>query len=113
MTDDKTTRRVYSAEELHRLRSTCSQPRLHEAIEENEGEDAELVKGNARILPLPCMTDIIGKQTSPALLRASSHVEHPLAPLYLEFLHAHKSSQGHMIRYHLIAHDGGRLRPGL
>lgn len=39
------TRRVYSAEELHRLRNTQSQPKLSEAIEEHESEDAELVKG--------------------------------------------------------------------
>lgn len=46
MTDNnKTTRRVYSAEELHRLRTSCSQPKLQEAIEERDGEDAELVKG--------------------------------------------------------------------
>lgn len=45
MNNDKTTRRVYSAEELHRLRASCSQPKLREAIEEHEGEDAELVKG--------------------------------------------------------------------
>ncbi|KAK1067982.1 hypothetical protein LTR33_011247 [Friedmanniomyces endolithicus] len=41
----KPTRRVYSAEELHRLRDTTSQPRLREAIEEHDGDDAELVKG--------------------------------------------------------------------
>ncbi|PIA89565.1 hypothetical protein CB0940_06807 [Cercospora beticola] len=40
----KSTRRVYSAEELHRLRNTQSQPKLSESIEEHEGEDAELVK---------------------------------------------------------------------
>ncbi|KAK1821281.1 hypothetical protein LTR12_004339 [Friedmanniomyces endolithicus] len=40
----KPTRRVYSAEELHRLRDTTSQPRLREAIEEHDGDDAELVK---------------------------------------------------------------------
>lgn len=45
MTLDKTTRRVYSAEKLYRLRGTCSQPKLREAIEEHDGEDAELVKG--------------------------------------------------------------------
>lgn len=45
MTVDKSTRRVYSAEELYRLRGSCSQPKLREAIEEHEGEDAELVKG--------------------------------------------------------------------
>ncbi|KAK5696679.1 hypothetical protein LTR97_007983 [Elasticomyces elasticus] len=38
------TRRVYSAEELHRLRGTTSQPKLCEAIEEHDGDDAELVK---------------------------------------------------------------------
>lgn len=41
----KTTRRVYSAEELHRLRGTQSKPNLGESIEEHDGEDAELVKG--------------------------------------------------------------------
>jgi len=45
MTVQKSTRRVYSAEQLHRLRGTCSQPKLSEAIEEHDGEDAELVKG--------------------------------------------------------------------
>ncbi|KAK0944224.1 hypothetical protein LTR29_004356 [Friedmanniomyces endolithicus] len=40
----KPTRRVYSAEELYRLRDTTSQPRLREAIEEHDGDDAELVK---------------------------------------------------------------------
>lgn len=45
MTAPKSTRRVYSAEELHRLRNTISAPKLREAIEENDGEDAELVKG--------------------------------------------------------------------
>lgn len=44
-TASKSTRRVYSAEELHRLRNTQSQPKLSESIEEHEGEDAELVKG--------------------------------------------------------------------
>ncbi|KAI5362667.1 hypothetical protein Slin14017_G063480 [Septoria linicola] len=39
------TRRVYSAEELHRLRNTQSQPKLSESIEEHESEDADLVKG--------------------------------------------------------------------
>jgi hypothetical protein len=45
MTNKKVTRRVYSAEELQRLRAQCSQPKLREAIEELDGEDAELVKG--------------------------------------------------------------------
>lgn len=40
-----TTRRVYSAEQLHSLRDTKSQPLLSEAIEEHDGVDAELVKG--------------------------------------------------------------------
>jgi hypothetical protein len=40
-----TARRVYSAQELHRLRDSSSQPRLHEAIEQHDGEDAEIVKG--------------------------------------------------------------------
>ncbi|KAF1821579.1 uncharacterized protein K489DRAFT_432530 [Dissoconium aciculare CBS 342.82] len=39
-----TARRVYSAQELHRLRDSSSQPRLHEAIEQHDGEDAEIVK---------------------------------------------------------------------
>ncbi len=42
---EKTTRRTYSAEELQRLRVSCSQPKLREAIEELDGEDADLVKG--------------------------------------------------------------------
>jgi hypothetical protein len=41
-TADKTARRVYSAEQLHRLRASFSAPKLREAIEE---QDAELVKG--------------------------------------------------------------------
>ena len=45
MTGPKTTRKVYSAEELHRLRGSQSQPKLQEAIEEKDGEDAEIVKG--------------------------------------------------------------------
>jgi len=44
-TGDKTARRVYSAEQLHRLRASFSAPKLREAIEEHDGEDAELVKG--------------------------------------------------------------------
>ncbi|EME40635.1 hypothetical protein DOTSEDRAFT_27263 [Dothistroma septosporum NZE10] len=44
MTRVKSTRRVYSAEELHRLRGSQSQPKLKEAIEEKDGEDAEIVK---------------------------------------------------------------------
>lgn len=44
-TAEKTARRVYSAEQLHRLRATSSAPKLHEAIEEHDGEDADLVKG--------------------------------------------------------------------
>jgi len=45
----KPTRRVYSAEELHRLRDTTSQPRLREAIEGHDGDDVdvELVKGTS------------------------------------------------------------------
>lgn len=42
---DKSTRRVYSAEELHRLRGASSQPKLRESIEKHDSEDAELVKG--------------------------------------------------------------------
>lgn len=45
MPSSKTARRVYSAEELQRLRGTHSQPKLREAIEEHDGEDAEIVKG--------------------------------------------------------------------
>lgn len=41
----KQTRKVYSAEQLHRLRGTVSTPRLNESIDEHDGEDAELVKG--------------------------------------------------------------------
>lgn len=60
MTGEKVTRRVYSAEELHRLRGSCSQPKLREAIEEHDGEDAELVKGKVRH---SCTNYIIGQQT--------------------------------------------------
>lgn len=45
MTEPKGTRRVYSADQLQRLRASCSQPKLREAIEQLDGEDAELVKG--------------------------------------------------------------------
>lgn len=45
MTIALSSRRVYSAEQLHRLRGTQSQPKLHEAIEEHGREDAEIVKG--------------------------------------------------------------------
>ena len=46
MTTHQTARGTYSAQELHRLRATCSQPKLREAIEKHEGEDADLVKGS-------------------------------------------------------------------
>ena len=46
MAADKTARRVYSADELHRLRSSQSVPKLQEAIEEHDGEDADLIKGS-------------------------------------------------------------------
>ena len=67
---DKSTRRVYSAEELHRLRGTCSQPKLREAIEEHEDEDVELVKGKLCRL---CTIDIIPQQAclAPRLYLAS------------------------------------------
>lgn len=45
MGSEQVTRRVYSAEQLHRLRVSCSQPKLSEAIEEHDGDDAELIKG--------------------------------------------------------------------
>ena len=57
MTGQQVTRRVYSAEELHRLRGSCSQQKLREAIEEHDGEDAELVKGK---VCHSCSTYIIG-----------------------------------------------------
>ncbi|KAH9827054.1 hypothetical protein Tdes44962_MAKER09858 [Teratosphaeria destructans] len=43
-TTTQSARRTYSAEELRRLRNATSQPKLREAIEEHDGEDAELVK---------------------------------------------------------------------
>lgn len=46
-TAEKAARRVYSAEQLHRLRASSSAPKLREAIEEHDGEDAELVKGTS------------------------------------------------------------------
>lgn len=49
---DRTTRRVYSAEQLHKLRGSFSAPKLREAIEEHDGEDAELVKGTVLQLSL-------------------------------------------------------------
>ena len=53
MTVPRSTRRVYSAEELHQLRNTVSQPKLREAIEEHDAEDAELVKGKRTFATLP------------------------------------------------------------
>lgn len=50
---DRSTRRVYSAEQLHKLRGSCSAPKLREAIEEHDSEDAELVKGTSLPLPPP------------------------------------------------------------
>jgi hypothetical protein len=40
-----TARRVYSAQELHHLRDSSSQPKLREAIEQHDVGDAEVVKG--------------------------------------------------------------------
>lgn len=54
-TASKTARRVYSAEELHRLRGSSSAPKLSEAIEEHDGEDAELVKGKSEYSH-PCIS---------------------------------------------------------
>lgn len=51
MASMRTNRRVYSAEELHRLRGTTSQPKLREAIEAHDGDDAELVKGTQFATP--------------------------------------------------------------
>ncbi|KAK3117574.1 hypothetical protein LTR53_000899 [Teratosphaeriaceae sp. CCFEE 6253] len=53
----KPSRHVYSAEELHRLRDTKSQPKLCEAIEEHDGDDAELVKATLSVAQLPTMGD--------------------------------------------------------
>ena len=61
---EKTTRRVYSAEELQRLRVSCSQPKLREAIEELDGEDAELVKG---IICHSCTPELTHKHQRVAL----------------------------------------------
>jgi hypothetical protein len=52
-TAERTTRRVYSAEQLHKLRASFSAPKLREAIEEHDHEDAELVKGTSPVLLLP------------------------------------------------------------
>lgn len=52
-TTDRTTRRVYSTEQLHKLRGSFSAPKLREAIEEHDREDAELVKGSLLPLLLP------------------------------------------------------------
>jgi hypothetical protein len=52
-TADRTTRRVYSAEQLHKLRGSFSAPKLREAIEEHDSEDAELVKGMSLSPPPP------------------------------------------------------------
>ena len=73
MTGEQVTRRVYSAEELHRLRASCSQPKLHEAIEEHDSDDAELVKGK---VCLSCTSDIIGKQKHPPWQRPTCHATH-------------------------------------
>lgn len=59
----KTTRRVYSVEELQRLRGVQSQPELREAIEKHDSEDAEVVKG--RSLDCPAL---------PPLALATSHL---------------------------------------
>lgn len=53
MTAPESNRRVYSAEELRRLRNTVSQPKLQQSIEEHDGEDAELVKGKLGFATLP------------------------------------------------------------
>jgi hypothetical protein len=42
-----TARRVYSAQELRRLRDSSSEPKLREAIEQHDGVDAEVVKGTS------------------------------------------------------------------
>ena len=71
MTKPKTTRRVYSADELHSLRTTCSQPKLREAIEENEVEDADLVKGKfAALCSFGITTNtLLGTSRPPRLAR--------------------------------------------
>nr|POE74032.1 hypothetical protein CFP56_72336 [Quercus suber] len=38
------TRRVYSTDQLHRLRGTVSTPKLNESIEEHDGNEADLIK---------------------------------------------------------------------
>lgn len=81
MTGDKVSRRVYSAEELHRLRSSCSQPKLWEAIEKHDSEDAELVKGT---ICHSCTPDITGKQTTGDLgIHTHSHDNHLSLALYV------------------------------
>jgi hypothetical protein len=55
-TAERTTRRVYSAEQLHKLRASFSAPKLREAIEEHDREDAELVKGILLLLVPPPRT---------------------------------------------------------
>lgn len=59
MTAVQSTRRVYSAEELHRLRSTASQARLKDLLEDKDEDDAALVKGTRRHYCTDSTTDII------------------------------------------------------
>jgi hypothetical protein len=67
-TAERTTRRVYSAEQLHKLRASFSAPKLREAIEEHDHEDAELVKGIWLVLLLP------SPELSPSCCAAASGV---------------------------------------
>nr|POE72287.1 37s ribosomal protein s19, mitochondrial [Quercus suber] len=45
------TRRVYSTDQLHRLRGTVSTPKLNESIEEHDGNEADLIKGRHDLSP--------------------------------------------------------------
>lgn len=81
MTAERSNRRVYSAEHLRRLRSTASQPtlQLHEAIEEHDADDAELVKGTICHLCTDSTPDIISKQSSLLAVHNNSNNNNALA----------------------------------
>ena len=74
-TADRTTRRVYSAEQLHKLRGSFSAPKLREAIEEHDGEDAELVKGTLLQLSLRLLFRLRRPSLRPCLTATLPEVE--------------------------------------
>ena len=96
MTGEQLTRRVYSAEELHRLRTSCSQPKLHEAIEEHDSEDAELVKGKVCLSALSTSFREHTKTCLGTNLARSAAIEihspHSLFVSFSRFVPLHKAS---------------------